>query len=461
MNRRQALSISVDMNNWAAVILAGGLGLRMKSNIPKVLHTICGKPMISMAVEAVKKTGIKDVVLVVPHNYEEISSAIDSKVIYATQPIPKGTGDALLKASHFLHKPKNILVTYADIPLIKPETLIRLMDQHVKRRAQITILTTSRDSNEGMGRILRDSVNNKILSVIEETETDKETYKINEVNAGIYCFDPIIIEQILPSLPPAQNGEVYLTDVIAKAAKLHIIDSIYSNSPWETLGINDRVKLAECESILRSQIRKMWMEEGVTIIDPSSTYIDLTAKLGKDTVIYPNTYLIGTTDIGTQCKIGPNTTINNSSLSAQCVVRDSVIEDSELGERIQVGPFSHIREQGKIKDDVYIGNFVEIKNSKLGQYTKVGHFSYIGDAILGTNVNVGAGTVTCNYDGNNKHLTTIGNNVFLGSDSMLVAPISIGEGSSTAAGAVVTKNIPPNHLAVGVPAKHSPRYPMK
>lgn len=448
------------MNNWAAVVLAGGMGLRMKSSIPKVLHKICGAPMISMAVEAIEKTGIKNVIVVVPPDYENISSAINSKVIYATQPTPKGTGDALVRASQFLQKAKNVLVTYGDIPLITPETLIKLMDQHVKSQDQVTILTTPIGTNKGMGRILRDS-NNKITSIIEEKETDKETYKIDEVNAGIYCFNTIILEQILPKLSPRKNNEIYLTDVIEKSAISHKIGSLFSNSSWETLGINNRVKLAEAESILRSHIRKTWMEEGVTIIDPNTTYIDLTAKLSKDTIIYPNTHLLGNTDVGTKCRIGPNTTIKNSSLSAECIVYDSVIEDSKLGRSVQVGPFSHIRAGGQIKDDVHIGNFVEIKNSKLGQGSKVGHFSYIGDAILGTNVNVGAGTVTCNYDGKNKHSTKIGDNVFIGSDSMLIAPLTIGEGSSTAAGAVVTKNIPPNHLAVGMPAKNSPRYPIK
>jgi len=429
----------------------------MKSRIPKVLHKICGQEMINLAVEAATGVGVDLTVVVVPPGADGIRQALGSSVKYVEQDKPLGTGHALLQARSLLSEVDDILVTYGDVPLVRSETLGQMMALHRERGVSLTLLTSNECPPDGLGRVLRDD-SGRIVAVIEEREAELPVLDITEVNSGIYCFRSQWLWEHLPQLSPSSSGEIYLTDLVSIAAKDGVtIENVVSSDAWEILGINDRVQLAQAEEAMRQRIRERWMLEGVTLIEPGSTYLDAMVEIGQDTVVYPNTHIGGKTKIGRECIIGPNSLIYDSVVGEGCRILGSVLEGSVLEEEVEVGPFSHIRSGSHIERDVHIGNYAEIKKSQLGRGTKMGHFSYIGDAILGTNVNVGAGTVTCNFDGQKKNQTIIGDNAFIGSDSMLVAPICIGEGSVTGAGSVVTRDVPPNSLATGVPARISPR----
>ncbi len=429
----------------------------MKSTLPKLLHRVCGKEMVSLAVEAVKRAGAQKTFVVVPPDSAAIRHSLGSGVQYVEQDKPLGTGHALLQATSLLTDVENVLVTYGDVPLIRPETLARMMSLHSESSSMLTLLTASGFPTNGMGRVVRDS-SGKITAVVEEKDADPHTRSISEVNSGIYCMSSPWLRENLPTLSISDSGETYLTDLVSIAAHNGSrVDGTHPDDEWEILGINDRVQLAQAESVMRQRIRQRWMRCGVTLIEPESTYIDATAELGQDTVVHPNTHILGDTKIGKDCAVGPNSIVSDSTTGDRCRIVSSVLEGSRLGAGVSVGPFSHIRGSSQIEDDVHVGNFAEIKSSHLGRGTKMGHFSYIGNAVLGANVNIGAGTVTCNFDGQRKHRTLIGDNAFIGSDSMLVAPVTIGEGASTAAGAVVTKDVPPNFTAIGVPAKNSPK----
>ena len=429
----------------------------MKSNIPKVLHRICGREMMRLSVDAARGAGAAEVVAVVPPNATEVRSSLDSDVKCVEQAEPLGTGHALMQALPSLAHSRNVLVAYGDVPLVRSETLERMMAKHTATSAKITLLTSNTASPDGMGRVVRDE-SNSILAIVEEKDAGPDILNTRETNGGIYCMDSRWLMDVLPSMGPSADGEIYLTDLVGYAAGACLrIESVHPDFDWEVLGINDRVRLAAAESVLRQQIRLRWMNAGVTLTDPGSTYIDLGATIGEDTVIYPNTHLLGDTRIGRECAIGPNSIVKDSAVADRCRIASSVVEDAWLGHGISVGPFSHIRAGSRVDEDVHIGNFAEIKNSHLGKGVKMGHFSYIGDAVLGVNVNIGAGAVTCNFDGREKHRVVIGDHAFIGSDSMLVAPVSIGSGASTAAGAVVTKDVPPNNLAIGAPARNTPK----
>lgn len=445
------------MGKWAGVVLAAGNGVRMKSRIPKMLHPVCGRAMLTFAVGAVEEAGVEEVCVVVPGESAAIRQALGNSVKFVTQEKPLGTGHAVLQAVPFLSDSDHVIVTYGDVPLIRPQTISRMMVLHTDSSAVATLLTSCDCPTKNLGRVVRGK-NGNVVAIVEERDATAHQLKIKEVNSGIYCFDARWLSKSLGKLSPSASGEIYLTDVVGVAARAGL--NIASTSPedrWEIFGINDRVQLAQAESALRQRIRLMWMERGATLVDPPSIFIDASAEIGADTVLHPNTHILGKTRVQGQCTIGPNSIIRDSVVGERCIILSSVVEEVEIEEDVSVGPFSHIRPGSHIQKDVHIGNYVEIKNSRLGSGTRVGHFSYIGDATLGINVNIGAGTVTCNFDGKKKHRTTIGDNVFIGSDSMLVAPVSIGDGSATGAGAVVTRDVPPDSLAVGVPARNSKR----
>ena len=334
-----------------------------------------------------------------------------------------------------------------------PSPVARLMQRHAQMEACVTIITSQRSNPDGMGRILRDD-SGGITAIIEERHADSDTLAIREVNSGFYCFRAPWLWENLQKLAPAPNGELLLTDLIqAAAVQGQSVESITSDDPHETMGVNNRVQLAEAETIMSQRIRERWMLGGVTIPDASSVYIDCDAEIGQDTIVLPNTHITGQTVIGSSCKIGPNAIIDNSTIGDECTITSSVVRDSSLESNVDVGPFSHIRGGAHIESGVHIGTSAEVKNSRLGRGTKRGHFSYMGDATLGANVNIGAGAITCNFDGREKHETVVGNDAFIGSDTMLVAPVRIGDGAATGAGAVVTKDVPANTLVVGVPAR--------
>ena len=440
-------------DNWAAIILAAGKGTRMNSGTPKVLHSICGKAMVELVAETVTSAGIAHTIVVVPADSEPFKQILGTGVRYAEQVMPLGSGHALSQARAEAEGMDRIVVLCADVPLTRAETLTRMMEVHGQRNASITVLTGFHGENEGLGRVVR-SETGAITEIVEERDADEATLSLEETNGGIYCFDSIWLWQNIDRLTPSPQGEIYLTDLIAMASKQgELVESVTAEDPTETFGVNTRVQLASAESALRERIREQWMLAGVSMPDPSSVYISVTARLGRDTILLPNTHITGDSAIGRDCQIGPNSIVSDSEIGDRCRIVSSVVEGSTLDEAVSMGPFSHIRAGSHLGQDVYIGNYAEVKNSRLGRGSKSGHFSYLGDAELGRNVNIGAGTITCNYDGDKKNQTKIGDDAFIGSDSMLVAPIEIGARASTGAGSVVNRDVPPDSIAVGAPAR--------
>ena len=429
----------------------------MNSRTPKVLHRICGKEMISLVVESTKGAGLCPIVVVVPANSEPMRDILDSSVSFATQSEPLGTGHAVLQARDALRGLDSLFVLIGDVPLIRAETLTTIKKLHDKHEACITMLTATNVNTDGLGRVLRDD-SGAIVAVVEDDQADEDTASITEVNSGVYCFRASWMWENLESLAPSPRGEVLLTDLIALAVKQRMtVESLYSEDPDETLGVNTRLHLARAEAVLCGRLRERWMVRGVSMPDPSTVYLDSDVELGQDTVLLPNTHITGKTRIGTGCRVGPNSIVHDSVIGDRCRITSSMVEGSTLEEDVDVGPFSNIRPGCHLGARVHIGTSAEVKNSRLGPDTSSGHFSYIGDAHLGAGVNIGAGTVTCNYDGVKKNETYIGDNALIGSDSMLVAPVRVGARSSTGAGAVITKDVPPDSLAVGVPARISPK----
>ena len=439
----------------AVVILAAGQGTRMKSNLPKVLHPIAGKPMIRYALDAVCVLGADQTLVVVGMGAEQVRAAVGDEALFAEQAEQRGTGHAVLQARDLLRgKADTILVTYADMPLVRAATLQRLVDLHASSRAAITMLTVVSDDSMNFGRIVRNK-RGRVLGIVEEADATEAQLAIRELNCGVYCFDARWMWEHLKRLKPSgKKKEYYLTDLVAMAVKeRRAIESIVLDDVDEVVGINTRVHLARAERIMRGRINDALMEAGVTLIDPATTYVDTDVVIGIDTVIEPNTQIRGATRIGANCRIGPNAILRDAQIGDDCEIIASVIRECVLEERVHVGPFADLRPGTHLARDVYIGNYGEVKNAYVGEGTHIGHFSYIGDARLGARVNVGAGTITCNYDGTKKNRTEIGDDAFIGSDTMLVAPVKIGARARTGAGSVVTKDVPEDSLAVGAPAR--------
>lgn len=425
----------------------------MNSRTPKALHEVCGKPMAAIVTEAVRAAGYGPVVVVAPDPSSPIVDRLGESCSYAFQSEPLGTGDALFHARDAVGSHDNVLVINADVPLIQPGTLGELGKAHIRSEAVVTMLTATVDEPGSLGRVVRGS-EGQVTSVVEHSEADDETLRIREINAGVYCFRSDWLWDNLPRIEASRSGEIYLTDLIGMAAGSdYEVSTLGLRDPSEARGVNDRIELAEAESIVRERIRQKWMRSGVSMQNPQSVYIDWDVEIGEDTTVLPNTHIRGKTLVGAECEIGPNSIIQHSTIGDRVKVIASVVEEATLESNVDVGPFSHIRPGTYIESEVHIGNFAEVKNSRLGRGTKSGHFSYIGDAQVGTNVNIGAGSVTCNYDGKNKHGTVIGDDVFVGSDTMMVAPITIGDRSYTSAGSVVNKSVPPDSGAIGSPAR--------
>ena len=441
------------MASQAAVILAAGTGTRMKSQVPKVVHRVCGREMVGLVVDAAKQAGFNTTIVVVGPDSRAVREVLGKGVLYAVQAEPHGTGHALLQSRELLDGVDNVAVLSGDVPLIRHETLGSMMQLHLDRQADITLLTASLADTRGLGRVVRNT-SGDVTAVVEDSEADEDVRAITEINGGVYCFRSSWLWPSLNALAPSSGGEVFLTDLVSAASrKGMVIESVQPNSTREILGVNTRVHLSEVETAIRQDIRERWMLSGVTLLDPASVYIDSNVRLGRDTIVLPNTHLTGGSVVGSGCKIGPNTIVDGSRIGDGCRIVASVIEDSTLEDGVEVGPFSYIRRACHLESGVHIGTFAEIKKSRLGRGTKSHHFSYVGDAAVGANVNIGAGTVTCNFDGVRKHRTYIEDDAFIGSDSMLVAPVTIGARSSTGAGAVVTRDVPPDSLAVGIPAR--------
>jgi bifunctional UDP-N-acetylglucosamine pyrophosphorylase / glucosamine-1-phosphate N-acetyltransferase len=444
--------------NLAAIIMAAGMGTRMQSQLPKVLHPLLDKPLLSYVVEAVQALRPVQTVVVVGHQAEQITTQFETQSLsFAIQAPQLGTGHAVQQAHSLLKAELDlILVVPADLPLLTAPTFQKLVEACGSGDTPLVMLTVESENPRGFGRIVRDEQGN-VLAIVEEADCTPEQKAIRELNVGAYVFNAAWLWENLPKVPLSAKGEYYLTDLIDIAVKQsQRVRAEILEDPIEAVGINTRVHLAEAERALRLRINRKWQEAGVTIIDPSTTYIGVAVTLGQDTVIYPNTYLYGQTSVGKDCVIGPNTFVVDSNIGNACEIRFSVVEQALLEDHVDAGPFAHLRKGAHLAQGVHMGNFGEVKNSYLGPGTKMGHFSYLGDATLGANVNVGAGTITCNYDGVHKHPTKIGDNTFIGSDTMLVAPLNIGKNVKTGAGAVVTRDIPDDSLAYGVPARTRP-----
>ena len=443
----------------AAVILAAGYGTRMKSKLPKFLHPLAGRPLIEWSLQAVD--GLSDLrpVVVVGHEKERLQDLLGERAAYSVQEELLGTGHALMQARQLLYqRVDQVLVLYSDMPLLRQETLrnlTQLGSDSIKQQGvptALTMLTVEREESQGFGRIVRDA-KGAVQKIVEEVDCTPEQLAIRELNPGVYCFDAKWLWENLPLLTPSPGGEYYLTDIVGIAVDQGRRIGTVASPPDETYGINNRSHLAAAAQVLRQRINEEHMLAGVTIVDPASTYIDACVSIGQDSTIYPATHLQGRTTIGADCAIGPNSRIVDSAIGDGCRVEYSVIEKARMERGSAIGPFGHLRMGAHLGENVHMGNFGEVKNSYLGPGVKMGHFSYIGDATVGENVNVGAGTITCNFDGVSKNHTILGNDVFLGSDTLLVAPVTLGARARTGAGSVVTRDVAEDALVYGVPAR--------
>jgi bifunctional UDP-N-acetylglucosamine pyrophosphorylase/glucosamine-1-phosphate N-acetyltransferase len=437
-----------------AVILAAGQGTRMHSSLPKVMHPLLGRPMIEYVLDNAWAASGSKPVMVIGYGAEVIQKSLGDKAKYVVQKPQLGTGHAVQQAEPLLSGDCDLVfVMLGDMPLLKQETVKRVIRAQQAHVGPITMLTLRSELSYGFGRVVRDGKGG-VRAIVEEAQATPKQLAIQELNASVYCFSADWLWEALRRIPLSPKGEYYLTDVVGIAvAEGQSVQALVLEDPEEGIGVNTRVHLSEVETILRARINRRWMLAGVTMVDPHSTYIEPGVSIGQDTTIWPNTYLQGNSAVGEACTLGPNTIVSNTRLGNRCKVFASVLEDAQVADDVDIGPFAHLRKGAHLDQGVHMGNFGEVKNSYLGPGVKMGHFSYIGDADIGPAANIGAGTITCNYDGEKKNRTEIGAGAFIGSDTMLVAPLKIGNGARTGAGSVVTKDVPDHTLAVGVPAR--------
>ncbi len=443
----------------------------MRSALPKVLHPLCGRPMVVHVLAALREAGIRRGVVVTGHEAMRVRAAIDAyrdhpalaglALTYVTQPLARGTGHAVLEAREAIGRTGAVLVVNGDAPLVTAAQIRAVLAAGVPPAdstatvspAVIGVGTVADPSR--LGRVLRDA-DGRVRGVIEEADADAATRAVQEVNLGLYRFAAAWLWDTLASLPPSASGEIYLTDAIARAAAAGGVIGAPVAAEGR-LNVEDRRDLARAEAILRTRIRERWLDAGVTLRDPDQTYIDADVEIGADTVIEPGTHLRGRTRVGAGCVLGPHAVVRESVIGEGCALRSCTVEEAMLGQRVDVGPYSHLRAGTLLADDVHIGTHAETKNARLGRGVMMGHFAYIGDAEIGAGTNIGAGVITCNFDGQAKHRTVVGERVFLGSDTLLIAPLEIGDDAATGAGAVVNHSVPPDTLVVGHPARAARR----
>jgi len=444
------------MKKIAAVIMAAGKSKRMKTKTPKVLHSLMGKKLIDYVLDACISAEIGEVVLIVGHKKEKIEEYLGDRVKYAEQNEQLGTGHAVMQAMPVLKDfSGDIIILSGDMPLLTCETIKSFIKFHREKDAKLSLLTAVMDEPGKLGRVIRGR-DDSLERIVEAVDANSDELKIREVNTGTYVFNADYLREILPKIgrPNVQN-EIYLTDTIVVSCESGVkVEAMICPDHRESLGVNSRADLAIAAKTIKSKINHELMMSGVTIYDPDNTYIEASVEIENDTAILPGCMILGKTKIGSDCVIGPNTRIIESIIGKGTIISESVIIKSELGENNEIGPYSHLRPDSKTGTDVKIGNFVETKKSTFGNNTKASHLSYIGDATLGRDINIGAGTITCNYDGVKKNPTTIKDKAFIGSNTCIIAPRIIGEGAATGAGSVVNKDVPDWTLAVGLPARN-------
>ncbi|WP_425355427.1 bifunctional UDP-N-acetylglucosamine diphosphorylase/glucosamine-1-phosphate N-acetyltransferase GlmU [Saccharibacillus sacchari] len=434
-----------------AIVLAAGKGKRMKSKLYKVLHPVCGKPMVGHVVNTVRLTNSERTVVIVGHGAEDVQAYLGDQAEYALQAEQLGTGHAVQQAEELLGKEEGTTILICgDTPLVRAETIEAMIALHEGEGAAATILTAVPEDPTGLGRIIRGE-DGGVLRIVEQKDCTPEEAAVNEINTGTYCFDN---RKLFDALSRVTNnnaqGEYYITDVIGiLRGDGEKIAAYATRDLDESIGVNDRVVLSQAEAAMRERIVREHMLGGVTVIDPSSTYIGADVTIGSDTVLYPGTVITGQTTIGEDCKIGPNSEIENAVIGNGTAVSHSVVRDSKVGDHVSVGPFAHLRPGASLAEGVKVGNFVEVKNAEIGQDSKVSHLSYVGDAKVGSRVNIGCGAITVNYDGFNKSLTEIEDDAFVGSNVNLIAPVHVGQGAYVVAGSTITKQVPAGDLAIG------------
>ena len=442
------------MTGPSAIVLAAGQGTRMRSRVPKVLHPLAGRTMIDHVLAGLAAAGADAVVVVTGHEAETVEAALDSRARTIRQDPQLGTADAVRTAlPEIPTHATQVLVTMADVPLLPAEVFTGLAAEQRQTNAAIVLLSAELVDPTGYGRVVRDQ-DGGCRAIVEEADADTDTLGLREVNAGTYCFDATWLRANIDAVPRSASGEHYLTSLVATAVDGgHAVRVVSAVQPELALGINDRVQLAAAERVLRARIAEAHMRDGVTIVDPDSTFIDAAVTIGQDARIEPWTTLTGDTAIGDEAVIGPDSRIRDSRIGSGAHVWGSWVEESEVGDGASVGPMSHLRPGSVVGPGSEIGNYAEVKNSRLGARVRQHHFSYLGDAEVGNDVNIGAGTVTANFDGTTKHQTVIGDGAFIGVDTMLRAPVTIGAGAKTGAGSVVTRDVAPGTTVVGIPAR--------
>jgi len=436
--------------NIIGIVLAAGQGKRMKSKLYKVLHPVCGKPMVGHVVSTLENLNTSRTVVIVGHGAEAVKSYLGERAEYALQAEQLGTGHAVLQAKPLLGDEEGLaIVICGDTPLVSNETLEGMIRLHQERGASATILTANVAEPKGYGRIIRDE-QGYVTKIVEDKDCSPEQRRVQEINTGTYCFDN---RKLFAALAQVKNdnsqNEYYITDVISILnGQGERVEGYVLDDAVESIGVNDRLALSEAEQAMRARINRGHMLNGVTIIDPSATYIEADVRIGADTVVHPGSVLRGSTVIGEDCVIGPQADIADSSLASGVTVKHSVLQDAVVGAGSSVGPFAYLRPGADLGQNVKVGDFVEIKNAKLGDDTKVSHLSYIGDAVIGRNVNVGCGAITVNYDGFNKQVTEVEDDAFVGSNVNLIAPVKVGKGAYVVAGSTITNNVEPGDLAI-------------
>lgn len=438
------------MSGFTALILAAGKGTRMKSDLPKVLHRVSGKPMLLRVLDAAEQAGATAQIAVIGFGAEQVQAAVGQRARTVIQTEQLGTGHAVMQAEPLLAGcTGTIMVLCGDTPLLRTATLQKLLQTHRQMQAQATVLTAVMPDPAGYGRVIRDK-SGKVTKIVEQKDASAAEVLVNEINTGIYCFEKDSLFTALSQIT-ADNaqGEYYLTDVIGILVNQgQTVAAVAAAEHQETLGINSRAQLAQAEGIIRARKLAELMDDGVTVMDPASTFVDDAVTVGADTILYPFTWLEGETVIGSDCRIGPNTRLQNTTVGDQTVIHFSYTHECDIGQSVNIGPFVHIRPDSVLADGVKVGNFVEVKNSIIGPDTKLPHLSYIGDSDLGAGINIGCGTVTVNYDGKQKHRTVIEDYAFIGCNANLVAPVQVGSGAYVAAGSTITKDVPSQALGV-------------